>query len=58
MLLSHCSVGRGNLKLKKIKKMKKRKPSGQKFSSPLSAEFWRHCALSGGTQRRALRKNN
>ena len=22
--------------------------------SPLSAEFWRHCVLSGGTQRRTL----
>ena len=24
------------------------------LDSPLSAEFWKHCVLSGGTQRRAL----
>ena len=29
-------------------------PSVKTHRSPLSAEFWRHCVLSGGTQRRAL----
>ena len=30
-----------------------REPSVKIFRSPLSAEFWRHCVLSGRTQRRA-----
>ena len=29
-------------------------PSVETLRSPLSSEFWRHCVLSGGTQRRAL----
>ena len=29
-------------------------PSVKTLRFPLSAEFWRHCVLSGGTQRRAL----
>ena len=32
---------------------RQREPS-LKMRSPLSAEFWRHCVLSVGTQRRAL----
>ena len=28
-------------------------PSVKTLRSPLSAEFWRHCVLSGRTQRRA-----
>ena len=27
-----------------------REPNNQTLISPLSAEFWRHCVLSGGTQ--------
>ena len=29
-------------------------PRVKTLRSPLSAEFWRHCVLSGGTERRAL----
>ena len=29
-------------------------PSANTLRSPLSAKFWRHCILGGGTQRRAL----
>ena len=31
-----------------------RDPSVKTLHSPLSPEFWRHCVLSGGTQRRDL----
>ena len=31
-----------------------RDPSFKTLRFPLCAEFWRHCVLSGGTQRRAL----
>ena len=31
-----------------------REPSVRTLRSPLSAEFWRHCLSSGGTQRRDL----
>ena len=33
---------------------RQREPSVKTLRSPLSAEFWRHCVLSGGTQGRAL----
>ena len=33
---------------------RQREPSVTTFRSPLSALFWRHCVLSGETQRRAL----
>ena len=33
---------------------RQREPSAKTLRSPLSAKFWRHCVLSGGTQRRAL----
>ena len=33
---------------------RQREPSVKTLRSPLSAEFWRHCVLSGRTQRRAL----
>ena len=33
---------------------RQKKPSVQTVRSSLSAEFRRHCVLSGGTQRRAL----
>ena len=32
---------------------RQREPSFKTLRSPLSAEFWRHCVLSGRTQRRA-----
>ena len=32
---------------------RQREPSVETLRSPLSAEFWRHCVLSGRTQRRA-----
>ena len=32
---------------------RQREPNDKTFRSPLSAEFWRHCVLSGRTQRRA-----
>ena len=32
---------------------RQREPSVKTLRSPLSAEFWRHCVLSGRTQRRA-----
>ena len=32
---------------------RQRESSVKTLRSPLSAEFWRHCALSGRTQRRA-----
>ena len=31
---------------------RQREPSIKTLRSPFSAEFWRHCVLSGGTQRR------
>ena len=34
---------------------RQREPSVKILRSPLSAEFWRHCVLSGSTQRRAPR---
>ena len=34
-----------------------REPSVKTLRSPISAEFWRHCVLSGRTQRRALPRN-
>ena len=33
---------------------RQREPSVKTFRSPLSAELWRRCVLSGRTQRRAL----
>ena len=33
---------------------RQREPSVKTLCFPLSAEFWRHCILSGGTQRRCL----
>ena len=33
---------------------RQREPNVKILRSPLSAEFWRHCVLSGRTQRRAL----
>ena len=33
---------------------RQREPSVKTIHSPLSAEFWRHCVLSGGTQRRTF----
>ena len=33
---------------------RQREPSVETYRSPLFAEFWRHCVLSGGTQRRSL----
>ena len=33
---------------------RQRELSIKTLSSPLSAEFWRHCVLRGRTQRRAL----
>ena len=33
---------------------RQREPSVKSLRSPLSAEYWRHCLLSGRTQRRAL----
>ena len=38
--------------------VKKPTPSVKTLRSPLSAEFWRHCVLSGGSQRRALPRND
>ena len=35
----------------------KRKPNVKTLRSPLTAEFWRHCVLNGGTLRRALPLN-
>ena len=32
---------------------RQREPSVKTLRSPLSAEFWKHCVLSGRTQRRA-----
>ena len=32
---------------------RQRESSGKTLRSPLSAEFWRHCVLTGRTQRRA-----
>ena len=32
---------------------RQREPSVKTLHSPLSAEFWRHCVLSGRIQRRA-----
>ena len=32
---------------------RQREPSVKTLRPPLSAEFWRHCVLSGRTQRRA-----
>ena len=36
---------------------RQRESSVKTLRSPLSAEFWRHCVLSGGTQRSALPRN-
>ena len=33
---------------------RQREPSVKTLYAPLSAEFWRYCVLSGGTQRCAL----
>ena len=33
------------------------KPRGKALRSALSAQFWRHCVLSGGTQRRYADNN-
>ena len=33
---------------------RQRESSFKTLRSPLTAEFWKHCVLSGGTQRRAL----
>ena len=33
---------------------RQREPSVKTLCSPLSVEFWKHCVLSGATQRRAL----
>ena len=33
---------------------RQREPSVKTLRSPLSANFWRHCVLSGGTQRRSF----
>ena len=33
---------------------RQREPSVKTLRSPLSAEFWSHCVLSGRTQRRAV----
>ena len=33
---------------------RQKEPRVKTLSSPLSAAFWRHCMLIGGTQRRAL----
>ena len=33
---------------------RQREPSVKTLRSPLSTKFWRHCVLSGRTQRRAL----
>ena len=32
---------------------RQREPSVKPLRTPLSAEFWKHCVLSGRTQRRA-----
>ena len=37
---------------------RKREPSVKTLRSPLSVEFWRHCVLSGGTQRRGLTRHH
>ena len=36
---------------------RQREPSVKTLRSPLSAEFWRHCVLSGGSQRRPLSRH-
>ena len=41
-------------KNKKKSASRQRKPSVNIVRSPLSAEFWRHCVLSGRTQPCAL----
>ena len=33
---------------------RQREPSVKTLRSPLTADFWRHCVLSGGAQRRAF----
>ena len=38
----------------RIQQGRQRELSVKTLRSPLSAEFWRHCVLSGKTQRRAL----
>ena len=38
----------------RIQQGRQREPSVKTLHSQLSAEFWRHCLLSGGTQRRDL----
>ena len=38
----------------RTKQGRQREPSVKTLRSPLSAEFWRHCVLSGGTQRCTL----
>ena len=35
-----------------------REPNVKTLRSPLSAEFWRHCVLNGGTQRRTNEELN
>ena len=36
---------------------RQREHSVKTLRSPLSAKFWRHCVLNGGTQRRALHRH-
>ena len=36
----------------RTQQVRQREPSIKTLRSPLSAEFWRHCVLSGRTQRR------
>ena len=40
--------------LSRTQQGRQREPGVKIFRSPLSAEFWRHCVLSSGTQRCAL----
>ena len=37
-----------------VSRTQQRGPTVKTLRFPLSAEFWRHCVLSGGTQRRTL----
>ena len=39
--------------LSRTQQGRQREPSVKTLRSPLSAEFWRHCVLSGRTQHRA-----
>ena len=44
--------------LSRTQRGRQRETSVKSLRSPLSAEFWRHCVLSGGTQSRALPRHH